>query len=222
MVSKFPLLWGLPALDMFPGIHRRAQLCWLCLSSQDSEFFCYFQVVSQLCSHQFEYYPGLPTCQTFPLAFSPQTDAWRTVQSCQNVTSTTWFLGLNNQHWIYQDFLTCIRLNTSHLYQTYEPQKLVLLLSVLTSYPCSPFSDNISSSLACDKPTLFHSSNQPIWLSKIHSLKMRGHAFLFCFFSHSTPITEKLLSPIVRIQGPPHIPKVTSVTSKKCEICFYF
>lgn len=71
MVSKFPLLWGLPALDMFPGIHRRAQLCWLCLSSQDSEFFCYFQVVSQLCSHQFEYYPGLPTCQTFPLAFSP-------------------------------------------------------------------------------------------------------------------------------------------------------
>lgn len=49
-----------------------------------------------------------------------------------------------------------------------------------------------------------------------------GHAFLFCFFSHSSSITEKLLSPIARIKGPPYIPKVTSVTSKKHDICFYF
>lgn len=51
---------------------------------------------------------------------------------------------------------------------------------------------------------------------------MRGHVFIFCFFSHSSPITEKLLSPIARIKGPSYIPKVTSVTSKKHEIRFYF
>lgn len=85
----------------------------------------------------------------FPLGFSLQPSAWRPVQSCQNVTSPICFLGFNNKHWIYQDFLFYIQSTTSRFYQLYEHQKLVLLFSMLTSYPSQPSSNHVSSSLTC-------------------------------------------------------------------------